>query len=77
MEANVKERWKAGIRFLMLLAAMVPPAMHPQSSTNYSIENSVVDQGGTFSTSPGYQVIDAVGQSVMAGTSAGPLYIET
>ena len=48
-----------------------------QSSTNYTIQNDVVDAGGSFSSSANYQVIDAIGQPEPIGTSVNQGYIES
>lgn len=53
------------------------PYVLGQSSTNYSIQKDVMDQGGSVSSSENYQVIDAVGQPEPIGTSASQGYIES
>ncbi len=65
-----------GLGWVVLLASLGVQSIFPQSSTNYTLKNSVVDQGGGVSASPNYRVIDAIGQCGPVGTSASTGYTE-
>jgi len=67
-----------GVIGCAVLAIFVRQPFAPaQSSTNYTVQNDVMDTGGSFSSSSNYQVIDAIGQPDPIGTSASPGYIES
>ena len=57
----------------VFLSAWRPPPALAQSSANYIVKNSVVDQGGSASTSATFKLSDAIGQPGPAwiATSAG------
>lgn len=65
------------IGWVVLLASLKLQFTFAQSSTNYTIKKSVVDQGGFVSSSANYRVIDAVGQPGPVGASASTGYSET
>jgi hypothetical protein len=75
---SIKERGvKDVFLFFFLFFVINPITSFTESSTNYTIQKSVVDQGGCVSTSTNYQVIDAVGQPCPVGASASTEYGET
>jgi hypothetical protein len=75
MNKYLKHLCVIGCAVLMFLVRQ--PFALAQSSTNYTIQKDVMDQGGSVSSSENYQVVDAVGQPEPIGTSASLGYIES
>jgi hypothetical protein len=68
-------RWTGGVLvFLLFLLFLNAGAALAQSSTNYTIQKWIVDQGGDFSQSTGYRLLDAIGQPSALGTAASTHY---
>jgi len=72
-ERKMKDRF--AIFFLVFV--IIPLANFAQSSPNYTIQNSVVDQGGSTSTSADFKLGDAIGQPGPAWTASSAGFNET
>lgn len=60
--------------FPLFLLFLLAGEAFAQSSTNYTIQKWIVNQGGDFSQSTGYKLLDAIGQPSALGVAASTHY---
>jgi len=73
-----QQKYKGRIWSMLLIATimliMIMEKVQAQSSENYQIKKSAINQGGAPSQSTNYQGLDAIGQSSAIGTSSSENY---
>lgn len=71
----IHKRWIGGVLLVpLILIFIIVGTVLTQSSTHYKIKKSVIDQGGSFSQSTNYHLVDAVGQPSAIGLSSSNSY---
>lgn len=66
----MRKRWISNILLIVVVLAFARAAIAAMSSVNYSLEISVLSNGGTTMDSAAYQMTATIGQSSCIGLSS-------